>query len=470
MAKAANQDTELRLNQAIEQRAVSQERALLESSVPTGPDAPLLELDGQYYGIGNTVDELGAAVYLSIERKQWPAASDYLARYTALPEHDPMLIAYAHGALARTKGNLELAESYYRELLTMQSDFLPGQLELARVLFESRKDRESTSAFQQIRAELDASDARAMGLGRSVDSFLEVLDERERWHGSLAVGPIWASNLNQSSEGVHTLYSFFGPLTYKQPKAVSAQGIDYEATLSKRLPVSNHHGIYLRSLLYGQHYKNTSLYNVSTLTNNIGYSYHGPRDQYAFGPTFELNTHGDETLYKAWGLHGEWQRVLSSTRMFKLEGDYKKIAFQQTVHDYLNGNMSTLFATLWQALPYQWMLFGGGDLAVRNTQYRTNDYFQKGLRLGVAKEFDMGVSAVLFTSYRQRQYDGYNAWLGDRRNEDEQSYTLSVRAPRLAIYGAVPSLTAKYYQNKSNIDWAYSYDNNSVSLKLEKQF
>ncbi|MEG1041313.1 MAG: surface lipoprotein assembly modifier, partial [Pseudomonas sp.] len=125
---------------------------------------------------------------------------------------------------------------------------------------------------------------------------------------------------------------------------------------------------------------------------------------------------------------------------------------------------------LWQALPRQWTLFGGVDFSDRNAQDRTAAYFQKGLRLGVAKDFEVGLSAVLFASYRTRQYDAYSAILDDRRNEDEQSYTFILRAPRLAVYDLVPSLTVKYNKVESNIDWLYSYDKNSVSLKLEKQF
>ena len=40
----------------------------------------------------------------------------------------------------------------------------------------------------------------------------------------------------------------------------------------------------------------------------------------------------------------------------------------------------------------------------------------------------------------------------------------------LAVYDVVPSLTVKYNKVQSNIDWIYSYDKNSISLKLEKQF
>lgn len=77
---------------------------------------------------------------------------------------------------------------------------------------------------------------------------------------------------------------------------------------------------------------------------------------------------------------------------------------------------------------------------------------------------------MLFASWRTRQYDAYSALLDDRRHEEEQGYTFIVRAPGLAFHDLVPSLTFKYNKVNSNVDWLYSWERNSVSLKLEKQF
>ncbi|NMX63922.1 surface lipoprotein assembly modifier [Pseudomonas sp. WS 5079] len=471
---AADQDTSLRLNQTIEYRANQQERELLKDELPSDGAPPLLNIDGQTYRVGNNLDELGRAVYLSIERQQWPQARDYLKRYTALPGHDPMLTAYANGGLARADGNLEQAESYYRQLLALQGDFLPGRLELARVLFENRKDGESNAAFRQISSSLSPADAQAMGVGKTVDSFIQALDHREDWQGSLAIGPTWGYNLNQSPESEVT-YRYVTPdetiyVKRSLPKAVSAHGADYEATLNKRVAISGHHGVFMRSLLYGQAYEKQSKYNEGTLINNAGYSYHDAKNQYALGPSFEFNTIGDNAMYSAWGLRGELIHTLSATRMFKLEGEYKDMAYKHQINSNLDGGISSVYATLWQALPQRWTLFGGVDLTERNTQDRTAAYLQKGVRLGVAKDFEVGVSAVLFASYRKRQYDAYSAIVDDRRNEKEQGYTFILRAPRLAVLDAVPSLTVKYNKVVSNVDWLYSYDKNSISLKLEKQF
>ena len=83
-AVLADQDTSLRLNQSIEYRANQQERELLKDELPSDGSAPPLTIDGQAYRVDDNLDELGRAVYLSIERQQWPRVHAYLLRYDAL--------------------------------------------------------------------------------------------------------------------------------------------------------------------------------------------------------------------------------------------------------------------------------------------------------------------------------------------------------------------------------------------------
>ncbi|MNJ42490.1 RNA polymerase sigma factor [compost metagenome] len=74
-----------------------------------------------------------------------------------------------------------------------------------------------------------------------------------------------------------------------------------------------------------------------------------------------------------------------------------------------------------------------------------------------------------YRRYGEKRYDNDASAFFDTL-VDEQNYTFILRAPRLAVQDIVPSLTVKYNKVESNIDWLYSYDKNSISLKLEKQF
>ncbi|MDX3911277.1 MAG: hypothetical protein QHC67_15880 [Sphingobium sp.] len=192
------QDTRLRLDQQLDQQRARQEEKGLEGI--DGTDAPdSLVIDGKTYAVGNNVDDIGKALYISVGRRQWADVRRFLATYELLPDHDPMLVHYAKGGLARAGGDLAEAEREYRALLKLNSTFLPGQLELGRVLFENRKDRDAKRAFQAIRDQLADGGEQAQGVLRNVDAFLGALKKRQGWQVNLALGPSYSDNVNQSS-------------------------------------------------------------------------------------------------------------------------------------------------------------------------------------------------------------------------------------------------------------------------------
>src|SRR3546814_17890881 len=69
------------------------------------------------------------------------------------------------------------------------ADFLPGQLELARALFENHKDREAHRAFQAAHTLLAEQGDQAVNVRQTVDAFLHALEQRRGWQGRIAVGP-----------------------------------------------------------------------------------------------------------------------------------------------------------------------------------------------------------------------------------------------------------------------------------------
>ncbi|HDY85901.1 hypothetical protein LCGC14_0467940 [marine sediment metagenome] len=470
---ADDTDTSLRLNQSIELRAEQQEQNILKDEDYLHGERPTLTVNGQRYAVQHNKDDVGRALYLSIQQKEWSAVDYFLKEYLYFPDADPLLLAYARGALARMHEDLDTAQQQYRELLALKPDFLPGQLELARVLFENREDGESETFFKKIALTLTPANAQQQGLSQTVDSFLNALENRQSWQGSFSIGPTWVDNLNQSSETYTCLqrYNDFCLYERKTPEAIKAQGIDYEATLNKRFAISGHHGIFFRSLLYGQNYKDQSIYNESQLNSQIGYSYHDRRNQYSLAPSFEFSRYGNTSMYGAWGTHGEWLHYLSDKAIFKLEADYKKQEYlNENIADLYDGNIWSTYATAWYALPNDWTIFGGLDWTHKQAKIDTNAYQQIGIRAGVSKIFNKHINAVLFASIREQEYGVYNALLGELRDDVEQNYTLIVRFPSLSIYGLEPSLTLKHRKVHSNIDWLYSHERNAASLRLEKRF
>ena len=357
-------------------------------------------------------------------------------------------------------------------LVTADKQVLPGQLELARVLFEDQHDRAAQALFQRIRAQLPA-DARAEGVRTSVGRFLAALDQRQRWQGSINLGATWSDNLNQSSESDTCLLSAdSGTCIVRRtlPEAISASGLDYEATLNRRVALSGHHGVYARALLYGYSYQDHSEYNESTLITNLGYSYRDARNHYSLAPSFEANRVGNEAMYSAWGARAEWLHTLSQRSAFKLEANYRDLRYREQVYRYNNGGNSALYFTTWHQLSPRWTLFGGLDVSERRTAESAYGYLQSGVRLGASMTLESGLRTSLFSSFRHREYNDFNALLGSRRRDDESSHTLIVSAPRWALLGFTPNLTLKHTRVRSNVNWLYSYQRTQLSLRMEKLF
>ena len=462
-------DTRLRLDQDLSRRAAEREARTRQE---TAPD--MLVIDGQAYTVGPGADDVGKALYLSLARRQWADARRFLKAYLALPERDPMLVHYAQGQLARQDGDLRAAERSYRQLLVLQPGFMPGRIELARVLFEDQRDREAEAAFRAVLVDMPNDDARAVGVRRTVESFLAALKRRRSWTGQFALGPGWNSNINQASGSYACLLP--GPegicfFDRKTPDPLGAATVSFETVLNRRLPLRGSGGLTFRGMAYGELYPEEGRYNQATFVAQAGLDYRTARLAFGVAPSLDVGTMGAERLYEAPGLHAEVSRALGASTLVKLEGDYKAMRYSRAAFASLDGDQVSLFLTAWRGLSGGWTVFGGMDLLDKDADRAVNAYRQAGLRLGAATPTMKGFNGTLFASARRKRWDAVNETLEARRRDDEQSFTAILRAPRWKTPGGfTPSLTVQYAKVASSIDWLFSYEKTAASLKLERVF
>ncbi|MEJ1965017.1 MAG: hypothetical protein WDO56_27145 [Gammaproteobacteria bacterium] len=191
------EDTRRFLDQRIERQTLEQEQELLEKERER--ERPTITVGGQTYTVEHNVNDLGRALYFSLQHHEWESAAHFLAEYLTLPDRDSMLVHYAQGGLARMRGRYRDSEREFRALLDLQPDFLPGRLELARVLFEDQRDREAAGQFAEIAGSIDTTDPRTSGVRQTVETFRRALANRSGWTGTFALGPAWNDNVNRTS-------------------------------------------------------------------------------------------------------------------------------------------------------------------------------------------------------------------------------------------------------------------------------
>lgn len=461
LRRVLEQGSELRHQQQDQQR-------LQQAESPR----PTITIDGQTLRVERTIDDLGQALYLSLQHQQWQAAAAFLSEYIELPGHDPLLRHYAQGALARVAGDHRGAAREYEALLEAQPDFLPARLELARVYAEDQRDREAAALFAAIAAGIDSDDPATAGVRARVDGYLAALQARQRWKGALAAGPAWSDNINRSSASRTCLFGVGDNCIIERtlPKAQHAVGLDYDASLERRWALAGHHGLYVRGLAFGQAWRGHSAYNELNASVQAGYSWRSARHTVLLAPSYDYQALGNHALQGGSGMHGEWQYALDARSLLKLEADWKRQRYRQPgLADNYDGELAALYATWFRALNPRWTVFAGVDLTDSHAADDANGYRQRGVRLGAARQWS-GTTATVFVSLRQRDYHAWSPLLEARRQDDEQNLIAIVRSERLAVAGLVPSLSLRYARIDSNVGWLYSHDRSLFSLKWERAF
>lgn len=155
----ADEDTQLRLNQSLDQTLLQEQRQFHElGTIRSTEQLPKLQINGQEYSVEQNPNDLAKALYLAVMQKQWLKATVYLEHYKKYVGYDRALTDFAEGAVARSQGQLKLAEQKFQSSLKQQPHNLICELELARVLFEQQKNKEAARLFISIQDQLKQSD------------------------------------------------------------------------------------------------------------------------------------------------------------------------------------------------------------------------------------------------------------------------------------------------------------------------
>ncbi|SFU90257.1 porin family protein [Xenorhabdus koppenhoeferi] len=433
-------------------------------------NSSFIVLNGQTFQVENNINDIGQALYLAINHRQWPDVRRFLAAYQKLPEHDIMLVNFALGGLARLEGDLDLAAYHYQQILNQQPDFSRIKLELARIYFEDHKNREAKQLFSGL------SEAQQLPevVLKNINSYLEAIDLRNGWRGSFSAGYAYNDNVNMSPDQGPVCQKFLGDkceIERRIPKAIKAWGMSYDATLSRRYQLAGHHGIFGRGLIYGENYRDYHDGDENTFLLVGGYNFKNRNHDFSFGPLFEYKQRTDDTNYRATGAKTEWRWAFTAQTALNVELEHKQLRHQQQRYHRKDSELSSTYLTLSHAINKDFVLFGGGDWVYRNNDKHPLDRYQQlGIRAGIAGQLYPGINGSLFATLKERRFGAYSPILETRRQDTEQIYTAVIKVPAAEILGMIPSLTFRHRHNHSNVNWLYSYNKNEVLLRLEKYF
>ncbi|WP_338705643.1 porin family protein [Pasteurella multocida] len=424
-------------------------------------------IEGQSFEVAPNALSVGQALYIALNQQLWQYVEKLLEQYKTFDEHKPELIWFAEGALARERGDFALAAQRYRQLLQVQPDFLRGQLDLARILFEDKKNAESTALFRKIAEQPLPSSV----LG-NIHDYQLALKQRESWSSSLTFGYLYNKNLNQSSQKEQCLLENQGQclINRHSPEAINAHGWRYDFNTQRRISLRGHHGLAFYFNSYGQFYPHEHDYNENTLKTYGGYSFHNANTEITVAPLLEHNTFGNHRHYHSWGGHFEWTQNISPRHLWNMQFEQKRLRYSEHYSSFSKANLSSLFSTWYYLYSPKTTLFGGGDWQYRYTSDQAQTYHLVGMRLGLNHQFDFGLNATVMTLLRRYNYQGYHAALEVTRKDYQQIYIALFKMPQWNLKGFTPNLLFKHTRNRSNANYVYSYKQSEVQLNFEFQF
>lgn len=453
----AEDNTAQRLWQNTRQAVQEQERKVHENEAQADT---ALDPSGQ-----TGEEDVGERLFIAVNHSNWPEVRKLLAEYRQQPDYDPDIALFAQAALARADGNWKAAKHGYETLLHRQPDFLRGRLDLARLLYEGRLNREAASEFVKLQQE-----PLPEAVKENIASFQEALKERESWRGSASIGTFWNDNINEGSNGYWCKTEINGECfeSFSGDPSIEAGGLKYEASAVRRWQVKRHHGVFVRGLGYGRVYRDHSLYNEHTASISTGYQFENARHTLALAPLFEWSGKSNKTQNRAYGVRGEWN-MDQNNWSWNTEAEWKHLYYANK-ESMLDGPLVAVYNTLSYIPRGDLMVYGGVDWQQRKAKSDTDAYRQTSARVGVSKLFSAGFDASLNATFSHRSHKAENAFLGKRRRENEQIYFLSIGADRWKIANIKPVLTLKHRRSNSNIGWLYNVKQNEVSVSLTKNF
>lgn len=315
-ALLADEDDTRQLLNKIDRTVNERERAHVPAMDPAENDASLITIEGQTYNVQNTSADLAPAIYVSLNLQQWQKVRQFVERYRQLPDHEPALVHMAGGLLARHERRYPKAIEELRRALALDAAFLRARLELARTLFEDNQSAEAQALFDEVAS---------AGIPEQVVPVLEgyqaALGERRSWHGSLALGAGYNSNINQANGMLTstTVCTFFECYEYsrKMPDPIKSSSLVYDMAAERRFQLSGNHHLLVRGLSYGNTYDKhgeddpETWYDENTSVLYAGYNYLSALDDVSLTPLFENYYSDHHTKYQSSGLRGEWKHSLS---------------------------------------------------------------------------------------------------------------------------------------------------------------
>lgn len=409
-------------------------------------------------------------------REDWKTLERVMAFYPQMPGADPMLVDYVQGALARRAGRHGEAIARYRRMLAADPTLSYVRLDLAGMLSEDKQykgaERELDAVLRDLRL---APAARASAM-----QYRQALARQQGWHGSLALGWGWNSNVNQGTDN-EVLYLPVGVtennvlVLFELPKDAkdrphSAHGPRLEAIASRDFNLGGHHNLTLGGGVDGASY--LALHDFNRVTANVraGYKWQNLSSWLNVTPLASRMWQGGKGYSRGSGISADYGRWLGGS--WQASGSFLWLARRYDDSRYADyeGHIRGATLSLTKIVSPNLALFGGLSLQDEQARDAENSSLRRNAQIGGLYSLANGLSTRASARYTHRKFDApYSLFLWQERRDREYALDASAWNRHWQVAGFTPKLNVSYLRVKSTL-YAYPRTEKEISLMLEKTF
>ncbi|OAT50547.1 TPR repeat-containing protein [Proteus hauseri ATCC 700826] len=417
--------------------------------------------------INHDVSIIGEQLYYNLQQQRWIDAEVLLQHYQQLPRHEVLLVYYAKAQLALAESHFSLAEFYYQQQLKQKADFIPAQIGLIYLYFYQQ---DYIKAKNQLK-KLSETDNLSKSINNKVAYYQAKLSPYFYSSRFYQLGFIYNDNINLASDYQEQIVSDipFAKVTRKGGRAKGSVGISHFFSLYQPYIINRIHSV---SIYFHAQYMDYLSYRDNNYVNfytQFNYQYQYSHYQFKLSPFYEIKVRDKQHEYQSIGLNSSLFIPLLRKHAINISGNYKNIKYRDNLMN-LNTKELSAIVTLKYNLNKNSLLLSQINYQENRKKNNLLNHHQYGIKIGVSSQLPLQWHIDLSLRYRINYFNNYNPLLKKKRKDNEITLSAVVKKQVPIFWGFYPVTELRYTRNLSNVAWLYSYQQQEVIFKLEKQF
>ncbi|MBE2897180.1 DUF560 domain-containing protein [Pasteurellaceae bacterium HPA106] len=403
---------------------------------------------------------------LAIAQRRYDVVARVLPVYRTFAGHDPILVLFAQGAMAKSRGDFDAAVAKFEAILARNPQLNPVRIELATALFESQQNNAARAAFERAQEFNPPAEIHAL-----INHYLRALDNRERWQINANANYLRTHNVNNTSSERRIESTGFIKNDDMLPQ--SAHGLAYAFNLAKDWNLRGHYYLAFENNLFGKYYWDNKDYNDVLNRTLVGLAHKSAVQSVRLLPFAEWRWVAGSRYQRGLGVRAEWNRWLSDRWQLSLAGEYAKAHYPDNPE--LNGFNQLGSATLLWLAGAKTYLYTGVDFNREKTATRRLANDTKTLRVGIGQEWPWNIATRVGISVAKRDYKapaklGGILPLGKVRSDTLYNANLTVWKRDWQWQGFTPKVQLSWKKQRSNLPTLYSYTEKNINLVITRDF